>query len=172
MPNSTRRDVKNHDAAANLATVVAAKKKEKDNAWYDYEVYHAYVCQPKRSFGLVRHIAFQFKGEIQETVPTILGEPEDVTFELGRYNGRIGELVEQMLANNARQVGAIHRVFLLSAPDALETVKLGGTIKIDKRDKNGRPIPFTYGGNRYVKLAELLRVAVLPQSERVTSQLK
>ena len=151
--------------AAKDTVVVAARV-----AWPEYQKYGAYIYQAGRSFERVRYVAFYAGGEIQALVPNIEGEPQEVTFERGRYTGRIGKLVEQVLADEARDKGSVHTVLLLSRADSADTIRLGGTIQNDQKSANGKPTAFTMG-QRYINLSDLCRVAGLPVNERQTSKM-
>lgn len=89
-------------ALANEVLVVPARI-----AWDDYQRVHAYVCQPNRPFQPVKRIAFYTAGQIQPLVPTIIEPPLDsVPFERGKHHGRLGEIVERLLADGNRGEGS------------------------------------------------------------------
>lgn len=69
-------------------------------------------------------MAFTIGGEIQALPPKIEGEPQEVTFEEGKYTRRIGKLVERVLADEDRDEGSVQTVFLLSLADNADTVRL------------------------------------------------
>jgi hypothetical protein len=86
----------------------------------------------------VKYVAFYTGNEIRPLVPKILDEPPDpVILERGKYHGRLGEVVNEILARNEKGTlppgwdlspGRHLKVFLLSAPDAVETIKLAEPI--------------------------------------------
>ena len=55
--------------------------------------------------------------------------------------------------------GQTRKVLFLSRPEEDETVKLERAIINDKKDKNGKPTPFTFGQPRYVTLESLYRAS-------------
>jgi hypothetical protein len=132
--------------------VIPAKR-----AWPLYNRVHAYVCQEGRPFQPVKHLAFYADNQIYDRVPLIEEKHDEVVFQRGRYKGKLGEVVEKTL--DAYDKGewpyklSRQKVFLLSAPDAEETLKLkGGPIINDTvSKKTGRPIAFTQN-QRYVTL--------------------
>jgi len=137
---------------ASKDTVVVAAR----NAWPEYQMYNAYICQPGRTFQPVQYMAFYAAGQIYPVVSRILEVKDDIVFALGRYSGRMGQLVEHVLTHGQREEGASAKVFLLSSPDDAETFHLANPILNDVRSANGRPSAFTQG-QRYVKLADLER---------------
>lgn len=138
-------------ASENDVVVVAAR-----NAWPEYNQIHAYVCQPNRPFQRVQRLAFFSKGQIHELVPRILQSFEDVITEPGRHDGALGDLVKRLVKEQRRELGAHHKVLLLSDPDSAETVRLPQPILNDLKSRAGKPTAFTMG-QRYVVLERLLR---------------
>ena len=53
------------------------------------------------------------------------------------------------------EFGQAFKVMFLSGPSDDETIKLEKPIVNDKKDKNGKPTPFTFGQPRYVTLKSL-----------------
>jgi hypothetical protein len=146
---------------ASEAVVVAAR-----HAWPEYQWCHAYICQPGRAFRLVERIAFYSLGQVHELVPKILDMRDDVVLERGRHKGRWGELVDQLIDERSRskkEVGLSYKVFLLSAPDDKQTLRLERPIPNDIQSKTGQPTAYTMG-QRYVSIEKLLRA-------RTTSEL-
>lgn len=138
-------------AASNEVAVVPAR-----SAWPEYHAYHAYICQPNRTFQAVRRIAFYTAGAIQPLVPTILESRDELVFERGVHAGAIGALVDRMLAASAREAGQAFKVMLLSAPDDKRTLKLDGPIENDLTAESGRVAAFTQN-QRYVSEERLRR---------------
>ncbi len=137
---------------ANNVVVVPAR-----DAWPEYKEFHAYVCQPKRTFQGVQRIAFYTNGAIQTLVPTILETEDEVLFEPKSNAGAFGTLVDRMLARGVRNRGQYYKVILLSAPDDSRTLKLAREIENDLTADSGRVAAFTQN-QRYVA-EERLRTA-------------
>jgi hypothetical protein len=131
------------------------------HAWNAYKELHAYCCQAGRAFQLVKYIAFYSGNQIHPLVPRIVDGPFDhVVSEQGKYSGRLGELVNQMMDRHKKGTlpslwdwgpGTLHKVFLLSTPDAPETVKLKQPIKNDTTSESGQPTAFAQN-QRYISL--------------------
>jgi hypothetical protein len=144
----------------NDVLVVAAR-----TAYPDYLRHSAYLCQPDRTFQPVARIAFYADQAIQIEVPRILVRRPNVTFtrsEAARLLGStdegdraIGEHIVYRLDSKASPEGTTNEVFLLSAPDHRGTLRLSRPIRNTKRDRNGRPAPWTYG-QRYTR-SDLLK---------------
>ncbi len=77
--------------------IVAAR-----SAWPEYNDYHAYVCQPNRSFQQVTRLGFYCKGSIYPLVPKILATHDEVEMEKNRYVGELGSLVDRLLVEGKR----------------------------------------------------------------------
>ncbi len=134
--------------------------------WPEYEKHHAYICQSRRAFRAVRRIAFYSLGQVYPAVPLILDTHDEVVFERGRYKGRLGETVDRLLGDSPhskKEVGHSYKVFLLSAPDDPQTLRLDKPIINDLQSKTGQPTAFTMG-QRYVSLERL-------KTARTTSEL-
>jgi hypothetical protein len=71
----------------------------------------------------------------------------------------IAEVIEVNIAHTTREEGSLHQVFLLSAPDDPETVRLPQPIRNDTVTESGRVWAWTMG-QRYVSLASLTRPGV------------
>lgn len=138
--------------------VVAARE-----AWPEYQRFHAYVCQPDRSFQEVKYLSFYADGQIQPLVARIRESKLRVEFTPGMHKGELGHLVEEMLAETPRQEGLEYQVMFLSPPEASETIDLGQPIENDIKSKSGKNWAFTLS-QRYVSL-EQLKIA------KTTSQL-
>ena len=125
------------------------------SAWPEYQKWHSYVCQPDRSFQQVSRLAFYFQGHIQPLVPRILEVYDRVDFNPGEQSGKLGELIDNLLTGSPREEGKAYKVFLLSAPDATETVKLNGPIPNNLTAESGRTTAFTQS-QRYVSSEKLI----------------
>ena len=132
-------------------TVIVAAR----SAWPEYNEFHAYVCQPNRGFRQVTRMGFYSKGVIYPLIPKIEEVRDDVVMEMNLHTGRLGELVNFLLARSLRIVGQRYKVFLLSTADSSDTIKLAASIPNDKRDKAGKRTAFTMG-QRYVAISDLL----------------
>jgi hypothetical protein len=133
-------------------------------AWEFYKQHHVYSCPSGRAFQPVKYIAFYTGNEIRPLIPKILDErPDPVVVERGKYHGRLGEVVNEMLDRYEKgtlptgwdlRPGRHLKVFLLSAPEAAETIKLAQPIINDLTSSNGQRIAFTQN-RRYVSLEAL-----------------
>ena len=137
-------------ADPNDVVVVAARR-----AWQTYQDTHAYICQPNRSFRSVKRIGFYSRGNIYSLVPLIQEKHPDVVFEPGVHTGKLGELVDGMLEVDESRRGQRHMVFILSAPNADDTLDLGRDIPNDKKSKTGKNTAFTMS-QRYVSSEALV----------------
>ena len=136
-------------ASPNDVVVVAAR-----NAWPEYEEFKAYVCQPNRPFQQVSRMAFYCKNNIYPLVPKILDVQDNVEIVTGKYTGELGKLVDYLDKHSLRVDRDRYKVFLLSAPDSQDTLKLPAPIPNDQRSKTGKRTAFTMG-QRYVSSAKL-----------------
>ena len=146
-----------------LDTVVVAAR----SAYPLYLQYHAYVCQPDRAIKPVRYMAFYTGRQIKVEVPHIEHRRAHVEFSRPSAAGSptsgsevdkaIAQLIAQCLADGTHTEGALHDVYLLSAPDDAATILLGEPIA------HTGSFAFTMG-QRYVDSAQL-------RSARSTSQL-
>jgi hypothetical protein len=139
---------------ANINDVVVIPAR---NAWPEYQEYHAYVCQPDRSFQQVRRIAFYAHGHIHPLVPLILESQDHVEFIPGEHAGRLDELVGMLVRSNKRKEGTAYKVVFLSPPDSPDTLKLDHPIPNDLKSKSGKATAFTQN-QRYVS-SERLKTA-------------
>lgn len=145
-------------ASATDVLVVPAR-----HAWPEYHEVHAYACQPKRPFQPVKRIAFYSGGQIHPVVPTILKTYQSVMLEAGKFDGRLGEVVDKLLKCGLRDEGTSSKVMLLSPPDDAKTIHLKAPIINDLQSETGRQIAFTQN-QRYVSLERL-------KTAKTTSQL-
>ncbi len=131
------------------------------NAWPIYQQVHAYICQPERSFQPVKYIAFYEKNTIHPIVPKILEQPhERILFEENRHDGLLGVVVSKAIEKSDHVNWPYYKyrsleckVFVLSAPDAPETIKLDQAIA-NNLERNGQRIAFTQN-QRYLSLDRL-----------------
>lgn len=149
--------------------VVAAR-----DAYPEYLVHAAYVCQPGRAFreGLT-HLGFYTHGAIQREVRRIRYGEDHVPFtaaEIARrrpgneVDRRIGGLIEVLLDAGPRQAGEAFQMFLLSPADDQDTVRLANPNTNDTIAASGRPWAWTMG-QRYVSLARLTAPGVTVTSD-------
>ena len=73
----------------------------------------------------------------------------------GKYTGELGKLVDYLDKNSLRTDRDSYKVFLLSAPDSPDTLKLPAPIPNDIKSQAGRRTAFTMG-QRYVSNAQLV----------------
>jgi hypothetical protein len=131
------------------------------SAYGDYLQLSAYLCQPRRPFKRVERVAFYRRGQIEREVPLVRHVADEVLFtrehaaELRAsavpFAAELGALIERTLDAGIRPEGQLEKVFLLSAPDDPETVRLEAPVVNDLTDHNGRPTAWTMM-QRYVAL--------------------
>lgn len=141
-------------ASSSEVLIVAAR-----SAWPEYEKYSAYVCQPDRPFKNVQHMGFYFNKAIQRVLPRIETVEdaislERVEFRRGIHSGRLGELVEKMLADKVRNEGETYKVLLLTGESDARTVTLPANISNDLASDSGRRIAYVVG-HRYARMESL-----------------
>jgi hypothetical protein len=119
-------------------------------------------------------MGFYAEAAIQSHVPRILRSADPVPFtveEIARRRAgdgldqRMADAIETLLSTEARQEGSEYGVFILSEPEASDTVHLEGPIGNDTVAASGRPWAWTMG-QRYVSLSRLTR-----SGNKVTSDL-
>lgn len=138
--------------AAKDVVVVPAR-----NAWPEYQRFHAYVCQPRRSFQHTDRLAFYSYGHIHPVVPAILEVHEEVVFEPGCAKGALGALIDDMLRDpkgTHKEAGQRYKVMLLTPPDDSRTLRLDKPIVNDLKSKTGSTTAFTMK-QKYVSLDRL-----------------
>jgi hypothetical protein len=127
-----------------------------------YKKHHAYVCQQGRSFRSdLTQLGFYRKRRIEREVPRILYVEDNVPFDLAEatrrralndpFQNRVADVIQASLASGERADGAVHKVFILSPPDAAETVELAEPLP---HEGEGAGSAFTMG-QRYVYLQDL-----------------
>jgi len=124
------------------------------HAWPEYKEFHAYVCQPNRSFKNVTHMAFYHGNKIHELVPKILDCEESIEMSKGLHSGKLGKLVDYLLEKGLREEGKTYKVVFLSPPDSPETVHLDKSVDNDMVSASGVRTAFTMN-QRYVELDAL-----------------
>ena len=142
-----------------------------NRAWPMYQdlgIYRCSVSKPMRALKATDYLGFYAGGEIKPLVARFITEIESIDL---RREGEIAALTDPALKERAE--GLRHKVnelqqwhhftnslkiMFLSGPEDAETVNLGKPVVNDKKDKNGKAAPFTYGQPRYVTL-ELLQAA-------------
>jgi len=124
------------------------------NAWPEYNESYAYVCQADRSFQPVSHLAFYHANQIYGLIPKIIEVHNRVEMESGRFKGKLGQLVDELLDKKLRTDGRAYKVMLLSQPDAPETIRLEKPIRNNLISATGRRIAFTMN-QRYVDIKRL-----------------
>jgi hypothetical protein len=132
------------------------------HGWPLYKKYgiHAYICQEGRAFKPVKYIAFYEGKQIHPVIPLILEVHDHVAIARGKHVGRLGEVLDRYLVLVERPdwpyQASVGKVFLLSAPDAAETVKLAQPVINDQKSKNGTDTPYVMC-QRYISLEALRR---------------
>lgn len=156
-------NINNDETAENPNTedvlIVAAK-----TALREFFEHSAYICQPNRSFRPVNYLGFYSEGKINQNIPKILGQVEDVMLtKEGIQNtnldkdtqNRLFKLIESLERVDERgRLGSNHKVFFLSSKDSKETLKLNNDIINDTTSIKGDIIAFTQS-QRYVSLSKL-----------------
>ncbi|MHB8974690.1 MAG: hypothetical protein ACYC4N_30030 [Pirellulaceae bacterium] len=126
------------------------------HAWPEYERYHAYICQADRAFQSVTRVAFYSHGQIYPLVPKILESHDHIDFVPGKHKGKMGALIDTLLAETTRKEGTVYKVVFLSPPDSADTLKLDAPIPNNLTSKNGQVTAFTQN-QRYVTSERLKR---------------
>lgn len=139
-----------------------------NRAWPMYQdlgIYRCSVSKPMRALKATDYLGFYAGGEIKPLVARFITEIESIDL---RSEGEIAALTDPALKERAE--GLRHKVnelqqwhhfanplkiMFLSGPEDAETVNLGKPVGNDKKDKNGKAAPFTYGQPRYVTLESL-----------------
>jgi hypothetical protein len=144
-------------------------------AYGEYLQRALYVCQPERAFrGGLTHMGFYAEGAIKPEIATIRYREDLVSYTYDEAEQRrggsavdvlIADAIEADLTTGVRELGSQYQIFVLSAHDDSDTVRLPKPIKNDTVAESGRRWAWTLG-QRYVSLSALMR----PNVER-TSQL-
>ena len=141
--------------------VVAAKI-----AWPMYKLLSVYRCsvsKPMRALQYFDHLAFYADGAIQPLVPRIKSVVDRIDMceqdQVEKLKGHQKELAEGLVNKIGRhkqdhEFRGQYKIMFLTGQCDDETVKLEGPIKNDRKDRNGKLMPFTYGA-RYVTLESL-----------------
>ena len=136
-------------------------------AWPMYNKLSVYRCstnKPMQSLRESDHMAFYAAGKIQPLVPRIksviesidMSQQEEIEFLEGSQKRLVEELQKKIDHHElSHEFGQAFKVMFLSEPGDDETVKLKSPIINDKKDKNGKTTPFTFGQPRYVTLESL-----------------
>lgn len=160
-PDEKRTEVRVAATTANDTVIVPARF-----AYGEYLDHGIYVCQAGRFFAEgVARMGFYADAAIQTEIPRIRHRRDGVTFsreEVERLRAsedpvdhEIGALVEKLLAH-AEETGGRFQVFLLTAPDDPDTLRLGRPIQNTKRSLRGNATAWTQK-QRYVSSAHLAR---------------
>ncbi len=143
-------------------------------AYPEYLKRSVYVCQAERAFrGGLTHMGFYANSAIQPHVPRIRYREDLVTFTREEAATRqagsdidrlVGEVIDMLLDDGPREEGKQYQVFLLSAPEDPDTIRLAQPLLNDTTAESGRPWAWTMG-QRYVSLAGLTRPGVTVTSD-------
>lgn len=137
--------------SADDVVVVAARR-----AWDWYNRFHAYLCQPGRTFKPAKRMAFYSNGQIYPLVPAILEVKDHVPMRVGENDGEIGRIVDLVVNQEPGRNEPTQKVFRLSAPEDPSTARLATVVRNDITTESGRPWAFTLG-QRYVSMARLAK---------------
>jgi hypothetical protein len=143
----------------------------------EYQKLNAYMTLANRTFQPSSYLAFYTNNRIFKYVPVIQkiinnvilsGEAITKRKELTEdFRARLIKLMNEIEYYRKERLNQEMKVFLLSAPNDEQTLKLDYDIENDLRSRiSGRPIPFTYG-QRYVQLSKLIK----RPTPRTTSEL-
>jgi hypothetical protein len=144
-------------------TVIVAAR----NAYPEYRRVAAYICQPGRSFREgVKLMGFYYGGAIQPEVAVMRHRCDNVTLSndgsaalresADPLDIEVASLIDRLLAESPRIPGQPFQVFLLSAPDDDETLRLRQPVKNTTIDRKGKPAAWTQG-QRYTQSSSLER---------------
>ena len=146
-------------------------------AWPMYKKISVYRCstnKPMQSLRESDHMAFYAAGKIQPLVPRIkamieaidMTQQEETEFLEDSQKRLAKELQEKIDRHEqGHEFGQAFKVIFLSEPADDETVKLERPIINDKKDKNGKTTPFTFGQPRYVTLESLKKASKTSELE-------
>ena len=146
-------------------------------AWPMYKRLSVYRCSTSKPMQALRdsdHLAFYMGGKIQPLLPRIKSVVEslDMTqpeqFEsLEDSQIRLAKELRERIdyQTQGHEFGQAYKVMFLSGPADDETVKLAKPIVNDKKDKNGKPTPFTFGQPRYVTLESMEEASMTSELE-------
>ena len=160
------------DSAEPRVMVLAAKW-----AWPMYELLSVYRCsttKPMRSLRESDRLAFYVAGEIKPQVPRIMAVVESIDMtqreDINSLVGNQKNFAEQLLGDIERHkqwhdFGKAYKLMFLTESSDRDTEELESPIINDKKDKNGKPAPFTYGQPRYVTLESLKKASETSQLE-------
>lgn len=108
-------------------------------AYSEYLKCHAYVCQPNRTFREMSHLGFYTDKEIKAEIPRIVVKYQDVLFSEREaaqwesserpFGDRVASVFRQSLSLGGRNEGESFDVYLLTAPDDPETLRLPQPIR-------------------------------------------
>ena len=148
-------------------------------AWGIYEKWGVYTCPTDRSFRPFSHMAFYANGEIKPLVPKVksdvksivMSKEEQIEFLRSDYQKELAKQLHDTLKNSEEGISnwefsTPHQIVFLTGPDDDETVRLPNPVKNNKKNKNGKPTPFTYGQPRYVSLETLTNARTTTDLER------
>ena len=146
-------------------------------AWPMYNKLSVYRCstnKPMQSLRESDHMAFYAAGKIQPLVPRIksviesidMSQQEEIEFLEGSQKRLADELQKKIDHHElSHEFGQAFKVMFLSEPGDDGTVKLKSPIINDKKDKNGKTTPFTFGQPRYVTLESLEKASKTSELE-------
>ena len=160
------------DSAEPRVMVLAAKW-----AWPMYKLLSVYRCsvtKPMRTLGQSDRLAFYVAGEIKPQVPRIvevvesldMTRREEIDSLMGIRKSLAGQLLEGIECHGQwHDFGIAYKLMFLTEPSDSDTEELESPIINNKKDKNGKPTPFTYGQPRYVTLKSLKKACKTSELE-------
>lgn len=161
--------------AANKPRVMVIGANRAWPMYQDLSIYRCSVSKPMRSLKATDYLGFYAGGEIKPLAPRFIAEIESLDL---RREAEIEALTDAALKERAeglrKKVSELQqwphfdnplKIMFLSGPADPETENLGKPIVNDKKDKNGKAAPFTYGQPRYVTLESLKAAAKTSELE-------
>ena len=146
-------------------------------AWPMYKNLSVYRCSTNKPMQPLRetdYMAFYAAGKIQPLVPRIksvvesidMTQQEEIESLEDSQKMLVEELQEKIYHHELNhEFGQAFKVMFLSEPADDETVKLERPIVNDKKDKNWKTTPFTFGQPRYVTLESLKKASKTSELE-------
>jgi hypothetical protein len=141
-------------------------------AFDDYLRYHAYICQPERSFRDVERIGFYRKRQIEPFFPRIRYRRLNVDFSResaaalrgsgAPLDAEVADVIDAVLDDRGNKyTPGAHQVFLLTAPDDPQTLTLAQPVV---HPASGR-------GSAWVQNIRYTSEAALRENPRTTDEL-
>ncbi|WP_139061619.1 hypothetical protein [Sulfobacillus thermosulfidooxidans] len=98
-------------------------------AWKDYHDYHAYICQPNRTFREASHMGFYLNKTIKNQIPKILNHLSNVELTPSpNSSASLNTLINAMQNQNDSRLGERHDIYFLSSPNDQDTLTLASDV--------------------------------------------